>query len=84
MLFRSGLSTAVAALFALLLAAYVGWGIGLRLEAHQAAHGAFNTVTYSRQGLWLPTAILLGLAVAVSIASARAARRSWNILADGH
>jgi len=81
--FGTGLSTAVAALFALLLAAYVGWGIGLTLEAHQAAHGGFNSVTYSRQSLWLPTAILLGLAVAVSIASARAARRSWNMLADG-
>ena len=81
--FGTGLSTAVAALFVLLLAAYVGWGIGLTLEAHQAAHGAFNAISYSRQGLWLPTAVLLGVAVTVSIVSARAARRSWNILADG-
>jgi hypothetical protein len=81
--FGTGLSMAVAALFALLLSAYVSWGVGLTLEAHQAAHGGFNTITYSRQNLWLPMAILLCLAVAVSMASARTARRSWNVLADG-
>jgi type IV secretory pathway TrbD component len=81
--FGTGLSTAVAALFALLLAAYVVWGFGLTLEAKQAAHGGFNTVTYSRQSLWIPMAVLLCLAVAVSIVSARTARRSWNVLAGG-
>jgi hypothetical protein len=80
--FGTGLSTAVAALFALLLCAYVSWGIGLTLEGHQAAHGAFNTITYAHQELWLPMAILLVVAVAVSLASARTARRSWNVLVE--
>jgi len=81
--FGTGLSTTVSALFALLFAAYVAWGIGLTLEGRQAAFGGFNVISYSRQSLWLPTAILLGLAVAISIASARAARKSWNVLVDG-
>jgi hypothetical protein len=81
--FGTGLSTAVAALFALLLGAYVCWGIGLTLEGHQAAHGGFNTITYAHQELWLPMAILLLVAVTVSMASARTARRSWNVLVEG-
>ncbi len=81
--FGTGLSRAVAVLFALLLGAYVSWGIGLTLEGHQAAHGGFNTITYAHQELWLPMAILLLVAVAVSMASARAARRSWNVLVEG-
>jgi hypothetical protein len=81
--FGTGLSTAVAALFALLLCAYVSWGIGLTLEGHQAAHGGFNTITYAHQNLWLPMAILLLVAVTVSVGSARMARRSWNVLVEG-
>jgi hypothetical protein len=81
--YGTGLSTAVAVLFSLLLATYVTWGIGLTLQAREAAHGQFSVVTYSRQDLWLPMAVLLGLGVAVSIASARTARRSWNLLVGG-
>jgi hypothetical protein len=79
--YGTGLSAAVAALFSLLLAAYVTWGIGLTIQAREAAHRQFYAVTYSRQDLWLPMAALLGLGVAVSIASAWSARRSWNTLA---
>jgi len=79
---RYGRSTSVvvAALFALLLAAYVSWGIGLIMQARQAAHGTFITITYSHPDLWLPMSIVLALAVGLSVLCARTANRSWNVI----
>ena len=78
--YGTGLSIAVAVLFGLLLASYIVWGVALTLEAHQAAHGGFNTITYARQDLWVPMAVLLSIGAGVSIASARTAWRSWSVL----
>jgi hypothetical protein len=78
--FGKSVSTIVATLFALLLASYVTWGVGLIVQARQAAHGNFTTMTFSHQDLWLPMVFVLFLAVVLSGLSARAARRSWKVL----
>jgi len=78
--FGRTVSTTVAALFALLVAAYTMWGIGLIMQARQAARGTFTTITYSSQGLWLPMILLLFVLVALSALGARAAVRSWKVI----
>jgi hypothetical protein len=75
------ISNVVAVLFALLLAAYVSWGIGLILQARQAAHGTFITITYSHSDLWVPMLVVLVLAVVLSALCARMANRSWTVIA---
>ncbi|MGC1781768.1 MAG: hypothetical protein WA708_04555 [Acidobacteriaceae bacterium] len=74
------ISNVVTVLFALLLAAYVSWGIGLILQARQAAHGTFTIITYSHQNFWLPMSVVLVLAVVLSGLCARAANRSWTVI----
>ena len=78
--FGRAVSTTVAALFALLVAAYTMWGIGLIMQARQAARGTFTTITYSSQGLWLPMILVLFIRVALSALGARAAVRSWRMI----
>ena len=78
--FGKSVSVVVASLFALLVAAYATWGVGLIIQARQAASGSFTTIGYSRSGLWLPMMFVLVLAVALSVMSARAARSSWRVI----
>jgi len=79
--FGRTISVIVAAVFALLLAAYATWGIGLIVQAREAAQGSFTTITYSNQGLWLPVVLVLLVIVALSALGARAAVRSWKVIA---
>ena len=78
--FGKSVAVVVASLFALLVAAYATWGVGLIVQARQAASGSFTTIGYSRSGLWLPMMFVLVLAVALSVMSARAARSSWKVI----
>jgi hypothetical protein len=78
--FGRAVSTIVAALLALLVAAYTVWGIGLILQARQAAQGSFTTIAYSNEGLWLPMVLVLFVLVALSALGARAAVRSWRVI----
>jgi len=78
--FGKSVAMVVALLFALLVAAYATWGVGLIMQARQAARGSFITVGYSHSGLWLPMMLVLIIAVALSVMSARAARSSWKMI----
>jgi len=78
--FGKSVSIATTTLFALMLGAYMAWGIGLYVQARQATHGNFTTVAYSHQGLWIPMVLLVTVAVVLSGFSSRAARRSWMVL----
>ena len=78
--FGKSVAVVVASLFALLVAAYVTWGVCLIVQARQAANGSFTTIGYSRSGLWLPMMFVLVIAVALSVMSARAARSSWKVI----
>ena len=79
--FGKSVSTVASTLFALMLAAYLAWGIGLIVQARQASHGNFTTIAYSHQNLWIPMVLLVTVAVIVSGFSSRAARRSWMVVA---
>jgi len=63
-----------------LVAAYTMWGIGLIMQARQAARGTFTTIAYSSQDLWLPMILVLFILVAFSALGARAAVRSWKVI----
>lgn len=78
--FGKSVAVVVASLFTVTLAAYATWGIGLMVQARQAANGNFTTVGYSHSGLWLPMVLMLVAAAALSWISARAARCSWKII----
>jgi hypothetical protein len=78
--FGRTVSVIVAALLAALLVAYATWGIGLIVQARQAASGSFTTVSYSNQGLWLLMLCVLVSGTVLSVAGARAAVRSWRVI----
>ncbi len=78
--FGRTVSVIVSVLFAMLLAAYLTWGIGLVVQARQAAHGTFTTVVTSNEDLWLPMVLLLLFVAALSALAARAAVRSWRVI----
>jgi hypothetical protein len=78
--FGKSVAVTVAWLFALLGVAYATWGIGLIVQARQAVNGNYTTVVYAHPDLWLPTAFVLVIAIALSGMGARAARRSWTIM----
>jgi hypothetical protein len=78
--FGKSVAVVVASLFALLGAAYATWGIGLILQSRQGERGDFTTVGYAHAGLWLPMMLVLAIAVALSVVSARAARSSWKMI----
>jgi hypothetical protein len=78
--FGKSVAVVVSLLFALFVAAYATWGIGLIVQARQAANGNFTTIGYSHSGLWLPVMFVLVIAVALSLMSARAARSSWKVI----
>jgi hypothetical protein len=78
--FGKSVAVVVSLLFALFVAAYATWGIGLIVQARQAANGNFTTIAYLHSGLWLPMMLLLLAAVALSVMSARAARSSWKVI----
>ena len=80
--FGRSVSIVTSVLFALMLAAYMAWGIGLWVQARQASHGTFTTISYSRQDLWIPMVLLITSAVILSGFSSRAARRSWKVLSN--
>lgn len=71
----------VTALFTMLAGAYATWGIGLILQARQAARGRFTVITYSNHALWLPTIVVVVALVALSVAGTRAATKSWKVIA---
>ena len=77
--FGKSVAIVVASLFVLLVAAYATWGVGMVLQSRQAVEGGFTTVGYAHAGLWLPMMAVLMAAVALSVASARAARSSWKM-----
>jgi hypothetical protein len=78
--FGKSVALLVAALFALLVAAYATWGIALIAQSRQTASGHFTTVGYAHAGLWLPMMLVLAVAVTLSVISARAARSSWKMI----
>lgn len=78
--FGTSVAVVVSLLFALFVAAYATWGIGLIVQARQAANGSFTTIGYSHSGLWLPVMLVLVIAVGLSVMSARAARSSWKVI----
>jgi hypothetical protein len=78
--FGKSVSIVATTLFALMLAAYLAWGIGLIVQARQASHGNFTTIAYSHQDLWFPMVLLCSVAVILSSVSSRVARRSWRVL----
>jgi len=78
--FGRTVSVIVAALLAALLVAYATWGIGLIVQARQAASGSHTTIAYSNQGLWPPMMCVLISGVVLSVAGARAAVRSWRVI----
>ena len=80
--FGKSVSIVTSVLFALMLAAYLTWGIGLLVQARQASHGIFTTISYSRSDLWIPMVLLIATAVILSGFSSRAARRSWIVLSN--
>lgn len=79
--FGKSVSLVVAALFVLLFVAYATWSIALIVQARQAAHGTFTTISYGHQSQWLLMMGALFLVAAVSTRGALAARRSWRIIA---
>ena len=79
--FGKSVSIVASTLFALTLAAYLAWGIGLFIQGQQASHGNFTTIAYSHQDLWFPMVLLVTVAVIVSGFSSRAARKAWMVLA---
>jgi hypothetical protein len=82
--FGRSVAVVVASLFVLLMAAYATWGIGLILQARQIGKGNFTAVAYSHSGLWIPMMLVLGIAVALSVVSARAARNSWKMISASY
>jgi hypothetical protein len=80
--FGRSVSVVVAFLLACLLTAYVAWGIGLVMQAREAAHGSFTTLSYTHQGLWIPVVVLLSITVVASAFFAGTARRSWKVIAS--
>lgn len=80
--FGKSVAVTVATLFTLLGAAYATWGIGLLLQSRQAATGDYTTVGYAHIGLWIPVMSVLVIAIAVSVASACAARGSWKAISS--
>jgi hypothetical protein len=80
--FGRTVSTVVAVLFALVLGAYVTWGVSLLVQARQTPHGSFTTIAFAHQNLWSPMVVVLLSAVTLSAISASAARRSWRIVSS--
>ena len=78
--FGKSVSTIVATLFAFLVLAFATMGIGLIVQAQQAAHGSFTTISFARQDLWLPMILMLLIAGLLSSISAQAARKSWRVI----
>ncbi|MHB8496662.1 MAG: hypothetical protein ACYDES_01455 [Acidimicrobiales bacterium] len=78
--FGRTVSVIVAVLFSMLLAAYLTWGIGVIVQARQAAHGTFTTVVTSNEDLWMPMVLVLLFVVALTALAARAAVRSWRVI----
>ena len=76
-------ATIVTTLFALMTAATVAWGIGLVLQARQAAHGTFTVVAYGHPGYWLPLTCAFVVGAVLSVLGARAANRSWHVVSAG-
>jgi hypothetical protein len=79
--FGKSVAVVVASLFVLLVAAYGTWGVGMIIQSRQATGGGFTTIGYAHAGLWLPIMLVLIVAVALSVVSARAARSSWKMIA---
>ena len=78
--FGKSVSTIVATLFALLVLAFATMWVGLIVQARQAVHGSFTTISFPRQDLWLPMILVLLIAGLVSCTCAQAARRSWRVI----
>ena len=78
--FGKSVSVVVATLFAFLLLAFATMGVGLIMQARQAAHGNFTTIAFTHQGLWLPMMLVLFIAALLSGLCARAARTSWDVI----
>jgi hypothetical protein len=78
--FGKSVALVVAVLFSLLVAAYATWGIALIVQSRQTASGHFTTVGYDHAGLWPPMMLVVAVAVALSVVSARAARSSWRMI----
>ena len=78
--FGKSVSTIVASLFALLVLAFGTMGVGLIMQAGQAAHGSFTTISFTHQDLWLPMILVLLVAGLLSCLCAHAARRSWRVI----
>jgi len=78
--FGKSVAVSVALLFVLFVVGYATWGIGLMVQARQAANGNFTTIAYSNSGLWLPMMLLLIAALALSVMSALVARSSWKVI----
>lgn len=78
---RYGKSIAVitTTLFTLMAVACVTWGVGLVLQARDAAHGNFTTIAYSHPSLWLPLSAALVTGSVLSILGATAALKSWRV-----
>ena len=68
-------------MFAVLMIAYLAFGVGLVVQARQAASGDYTTIAYSHPALWLPISGVMVSGVVLSVASARAARNSWKVTA---
>jgi hypothetical protein len=60
--------------------AFAAWGIALSMQTHQPVVAGAITAAYPHQTLWLPTALVLALAVVISLWGATNARRSWRVI----
>jgi hypothetical protein len=78
--FGKSVSTMVAALSAFLVLAFAAMGVGLIVQARQAAEGSFTTISFPRQDLWLPMILVLLTTGLLSWVSALVARRSWRVI----
>jgi hypothetical protein len=78
--FGKSVSVVVVVLFAFEVLAYVTMGIGLIVQAREAAHGSFTTISFPHQDLWVPMILVLLIAELLSCLAARAASRSWRVI----
>jgi magnesium-transporting ATPase (P-type) len=76
--YGKSVATIVTSLFMLMALSSIAWGVGLVLQARQAAHGDFTTITYLHPGIWLPMSMLLTAGGILSALGSRAARSSWR------
>jgi len=56
-------------------------GVSLVLQGHQAGGGAFTTITFPDQALWLPLVVALAVATLLATTRAKVAVRSWRVVA---